>query len=143
MITTKISFTPNAKMENEKAGLVVMGSSYAGLALKSKKDGIYLVQIHCKDAAKGKPENETLLMRFSAPAIHLRVNVRNGGLCTFSYSVDGITFTTAGEDFASEPGRWKGAKVGLFCSRETQTNDSGYADVDWFRLEPLISPSSK
>src|SRR5690606_25913484 len=31
-ITTKITFTPNAKLENEKTGLVVMGLSYAALS---------------------------------------------------------------------------------------------------------------
>ena len=44
MATAKLSFKPNERIENEKAGLVVMGYSYNGLALKSKKDGIYLVQ---------------------------------------------------------------------------------------------------
>ena len=39
MVTTKLTFKPNTKLENEKAGLVVMGFSYAGLALKSRKDG--------------------------------------------------------------------------------------------------------
>ena len=34
-----------------------------------------------------------------------------------------------------EVGRWKGAKMGLFCTRQTQINDSGYADVDWFRVD--------
>ena len=34
----------------------------------------------------------------------------------------------------SEPGQWIGAKVGLFCTRSAQTNDSGQAVVDWFRV---------
>src|SRR5688500_19517608 len=52
MVTTKIMFTPNKNLE-EKAGLVVMGFSYAGLALKNKKDGIYLVYTVCKGAQHG------------------------------------------------------------------------------------------
>jgi beta-xylosidase len=58
MATTKISFKPNERIENETAGLVVMGYSYNGLALKSKKDGIYLVQTLGKDAVKGNSESE-------------------------------------------------------------------------------------
>ncbi len=43
LVTTKLIFSPNAKLENEKTGLIVAGLSYANIALKSKKDGIYLV----------------------------------------------------------------------------------------------------
>lgn len=137
MVTTKLTFTPNTKLANEKAGLVVMGFSYAGLALKNKKDGIYLVQTVCKDAVKGKEEKETTILKMTAPTAYLRVKVTKGGKCDFSYSLDGKTFSTAGEGFTAEVGRWIGAKVGLFCTRETQINDSGYADVDWFRVEPV------
>ena len=49
--------------------------------------------------------------------------------------LDGKTFKNIPEKFTAQPGRWIGAKVGLFCTRETQTNDSGYADFDWFRVD--------
>ncbi len=38
-------------MEQEKAGLVVMGFSYAGLALKSEKESISLVHLLARGAA--------------------------------------------------------------------------------------------
>ncbi len=136
--TTRLSFTPNAKLRNEKAGLVVMGFSYAGLSLKSQKDGVYLVYTLCNGAEKGQREKETLVTKLSDAAVAwLRVAVTKGGQCRFSYSLDGKTFTAAGEMFTAEVGRWKGAKLGLFCTRETTTNDSGYADFDWFRVEPV------
>ncbi|MXV14481.1 glycoside hydrolase family 43 protein [Hufsiella ginkgonis] len=137
MVTTKLTFTPNPKLENEKSGLVVMGYSYAGVSLKSKKDGIYLVYTHCKDADGGKPENESTLGKITVPTVWFRVKVTAGAACRFSYSTDGTQFTDAGDEFTAETGRWTGAKVGLFCTRETQINDSGYADVDWFRVEPV------
>jgi beta-xylosidase len=137
MATTKLTFKPNTKLENEKAGLTVMGFSYAGLALKSKKDGIYLVHTLCKDAEKGKEEVEKELLKMTDATAYLRVKVTKGGKCQFSYSLDGKTFTNTGEEFTAEVGRWKGAKVGLFCTRQTQINDSGYADVDWFRVQPV------
>ncbi|MBE7169256.1 MAG: glycoside hydrolase 43 family protein [Williamsia sp.] len=136
MVTAKLSFTPNPKLENEKAGLVVMGFSYASLALKSKKDGIYLVHTLCKDAVKGREEKEETLIKMTQPVVYLRVKVGKGAKCSFSYSLDGNGFTNAGTEFTAEVGRWIGAKMGLFCTRETQTNDAGYADVDWFRVEP-------
>ena len=133
-VTTKLTFTPNPKLENEKAGLTIMGFSYANVAVKSKKDGIYLVFTVGKDAEKGKAESEQVVTKLSSPTVHLRVKVSKGGKCDFSYSTDGAIFTNTGNTFTAEVGRWKGAKVGLFCTRETQTNDSGYADVDWFRV---------
>ena len=138
MVTTKIMFTPNKNLE-EKAGLVVMGFSYAGLALKNKKDGIYLVYTVCKGAQNGKEEIEKEIMKMSSPTAYLRVTIRKGAKCNFSYSLDGENFTTVDDVFQADVGRWIGAKVGLFCIRTSQINDSGYADVDWFRVEPATS----
>jgi hypothetical protein len=44
-------------------------------------------------------------------------------------------FIPIGEKFNAREGLWIGAKVGLFCTRPKPLNDSGYADVDWFRVE--------
>jgi beta-xylosidase len=133
--TTKLVFHPNARLENEKAGLTVMGFSYASLGLESKKDGIYLVYTDGRDADKGNAEKESSLQKINGNTIYLRVKVSAGAKCQFSYSFDGIQFTDALTLFQAEPGRWKGAKLGLFCTREVITNDSGYGDFDWFRIE--------
>ncbi|HWI94238.1 MAG TPA: glycoside hydrolase 43 family protein [Flavisolibacter sp.] len=137
MVTTKMNFMPNTKLENEKAGLAIMGLSYANISVKSKKEGIFLVYSVCKDADKGKAEKETLVKKLNSSEIYLRVQIIKGGKCNFYYSEDGTTFTKAGEEFTAEVGRWIGAKVGIFCTRETQINDSGWSDFDWFRVEPL------
>lgn len=135
-VTTKLSFTPNAKLENERAGLTIMGLSYAAIAVKSTKQGNQLIYGVCKDADKGKVEDEQVLTQLTGKEVYLRVRVDKGGLCSFSFSLDGQNYTIAGASFKAEPGRWKGAKVGLFCTRETPNNDSGYADFDWFRITP-------
>lgn len=137
MVTTKLTFTPNPKLENEKTGLTIMGFSYASIGFKSKKDGIYLVYTLCKDADKGKVEKETDIMKAPASTVYCRVSVIKGGLCQFAYSFDGTTFTKVGNVFTAEVGRWIGAKVGIFCTRQTQINDSGFADFDWFRVTPI------
>ncbi len=135
MATTKLSFTINPKLENEKVGLTIYGLSYAYLAVKSKKDGLYLVYTVCKNADKGKAEIEKQLIKLDSKDIYLRVNVSKGAKCQFSYSKDGIAFIAIEDVFEATPGKWIGAKVGLFAVREQQTNDSGYADFDWFRVE--------
>jgi beta-xylosidase len=137
MVTAKMTFKPNTKLENEKAGLAIMGLSYAWLGLKNKADGIYLLYAICKNADKGNKENETSIMKLSDATVFFRVKVSNNAVCRFSYSLNGKDFTEVNEEFKAEAGRWIGAKVGIFCTRETQINDSGYADFDWFRIEKL------
>ena len=134
-VTAKLTFTPNPKLENEKAGLIVMGRSFASLYLKSKSDGVYVAYTICKNANKDEVENEFILTKTTKNEIYLRIKVLKDATCAFSVSLDGKKFMEIKETFHAEAGQWVGAKVGLFCTRTTQTNDSGYVDVDWFRVE--------
>ena len=137
MVTTKLKFSPNPKLEGEKTGLIIMGMSYANLAVKTNKKGISLVYTTCSGASKGNPEQEKVIIDLNQPVVYLRVKVNQGGLCQFSYSLDGQDFKNAGEIFQAVEGQWIGAKMGLFASRSSVTNDSGYADFDWFSVEPV------
>jgi len=137
LVTTKLTFNPNVKLENEKVGLIVMGQRYGYIGLRSSKDGLSLVNSICENAPNGTSEQEQVIAKGVEKTIYLRLVVKEGAKCQFSYSADGKKFIEAGSGFQAEPGRWIGAKVGLFCTRQTQTNDSGYADVDWFRIETI------
>jgi len=137
MATTRLEFKPNMKLENERAGLVVMGRSYATIGIKNKKNGLYLFSALGSDADKGKAENETVVTKLNTSTIYLRVTVTSGANCQFSYSLDGVTFIKTGNPFQSAAGQWIGAKVGLFAVRDTATNDSGSAEYDWFRIEAV------
>jgi hypothetical protein len=48
--------------------------------------------------------------------------------------MDGINFSQIGEQFIARPGKWIGAKVGIFAVRNGTARESGYADFDWFRV---------
>lgn len=137
MATTKVTFKPNPKLEDEKTGLVIMGRSYAQMSIKSKKDGLYLVYGVGLNADKGKTENEKEIVKLKTGRVQLRVKVTNGAKCQFSFSEDGSRFTDVGDSFQATAGQWIGAKLGLFAIRDTQTNDSGIAEYDWFRIEAL------
>ncbi len=137
MATTKLTFRPNPKLENEKTGLVVMGRSYANIAIKHKKDGFYLVYGTCQNADKGKTENETEITKLKSGTVYFRVKVTTGAQCQFSYSENGVNFDNAGIAFQATAGQWIGAKMGLFAVRDNQTNDSGIAEYDWFRVENI------
>ncbi len=142
---TKLKFSPYKK--GERAGLVIMGMDYATICLESTDNGLTLNQISCIGADKGKPEKVNASVAFSNSEIYLKVTIKQSkkkdsdgiyvptATCNFSYSIDGNKFTTFGETFKAREGQWIGAKVGLFCSRPKPLNDSGYADVDWFRIE--------
>jgi beta-xylosidase len=134
--TTKLQFYPNAKLVNEQCGLVVMGLSYAGLVIRNSKSGLALYYTECADVSKSKI-NDRLITTISQQPVYLRMKVDTGAVCTFSYSFDGNNFTAVDASFKAKPGRWKGAKMGIFCLRESTTNDSGYADFDWFRVTKL------
>lgn len=135
--TAKVSFYPNRKIEGERIGLVIMGSQYAFLAVESGKSESKIVYAKCDDALKGASEMEQEVESLRSNEIFFRVLVGKGALCQFSYSTDGQRFIPVGERFAAQPGKWVGAKVGFFAMRPVQTNDSGYADIDWFRVENI------
>lgn len=134
-VTTKITFKPNLKLENEKVGLVVMGMSYAAITLSSSTDGLRISYVVCKDAVKENAEMESFIQSSVADIVYFRVVVEKEAACTFYFSFDGKKFMQVGEVFHAEPGKWIGTKVGFFATRPSQTNDSGYADIDWFRVE--------
>ncbi|MGS2761661.1 glycoside hydrolase family 43 protein [Sinomicrobium sp. M5D2P9] len=133
--TTALEFQPNTKLNNEKAGLIVMGMSYAYISLESKDGEIHISQVVCEDAEHGKPERTTETVKLKGNKVQFRVEVTKGGKCTFGYSTNGRKFKSLGKTFTAVPGKWIGAKVGLFAIRDTKINDSGFADIDWFRIE--------
>lgn len=134
-VTTKLTFRPSGKLQRERTGLVIMGLSYAGLEVIYNKEDLELHYVLCRDAEKRTIPVETLLTKLSSPTVYLRVTVIEGGLCKFSYSQDGTNYTDAGANFVAHQGRWKGAKVGIHCSRDGITNDSGWTDFHWFRVD--------
>lgn len=130
--TTKLTFNPIS--EGDKVGLIIMGDSYAYLSLTKKADGIHLVYAVCNDADRRNKEYETDIKRLEVPTIYFKVKVDKNGICSFGYSSDGKKYFTAGKEFQAVPGKWIGAKVGIFCTEKIKTHDAGYADFNWFRI---------
>jgi beta-xylosidase len=133
MATTKFSFKP--RLDGERVGFIVHGADYAFVSLVKKTGGNHISFSICKEADRGNKETVQDGEKLSSSDIYFRVKVTRGAVCEFSYSEDGKAFKTIGEKLVAKPGRWVGAKLGLFCSRTVKTNDSGYADIDWFRIE--------
>ena len=135
MATTKLTF--HNRFDGEEIGFVVMGENYQYISLK-QVDGMLITRVvSCENARKGGSEKELFQQDFEGNTIFFRVKVKAGAVCRFSYSRDGKVFREVGNDFAAVPGRWIGAKVGFFALRDGMINDSGTADLDWFRIEKI------
>ena len=55
-------------------------------------------------------------------------------ICQFSFSENGKEFKEIGKPFKAQPGKWIGAKVGLFSISTQEANRGGYADVQYFQI---------
>ncbi|MFN8243037.1 MAG: glycoside hydrolase 43 family protein [Ferruginibacter sp.] len=130
--TVKCSFKPRAT--GEQTGLLLTGMDYAGISLIHKADGIYLQYIHCSGADKGTPEQNEEIVKLNGGNCYLRVQVSKTARCRFSYSLDGNRFENLPGDFTAKPGKWMGAKLGLYCMGTIKTNDNGWSEFDWFRF---------
>lgn len=130
--TTKIEFFPTCY--GDRFGLIVMGHDYAFLALVYTEEGVQLQQVRCIDASSVGAEEITDRRVVTGNSFYLRVSVEMDAVCSFSYSTDGVNYQSVGKTFRAKPGKWIGAKTGLFFTSEQVTNDSGYANIDWFRV---------
>jgi beta-xylosidase len=131
--TTKLTFSDH--QDGDKTGLLVMGNDYAYLSVYRENGTLTIGQTVCVNAANGGTETAVEKAHFDGKEVWLRVKVTEGGICRFSYSSGGIEFIPMGREFRASPGRWIGAKVGLFALSTQRCNDKGYADYDWFRIE--------
>jgi len=132
-VTTSLNLTSIAG--GEKAGLIVMGLDYAHIAIRKTAAGYQVTQSVCINADRGSAEKESAPVAVKSGAIELRVRVSEGAVCQFSYNAGGASFVNLGDPFTARQGRWIGAKVGLFAVRTGASGESGYADVDWFRVD--------
>jgi beta-xylosidase len=132
-VTTKVTFTP--RTDDEETGLIVMGLDYAYVSVKKRPEGLVVSETIVKDAEKGGQGQASSTAPLMSNTFYLRVKVSRAGVCNFSYSADGATFSSIGAPFTARQGKWIGAKVGLFAVRRGKTRETGYADFDWFRVE--------
>jgi beta-xylosidase len=131
--TAKVTLAP--RFEGEKFGLIVMGLDYSYLAVTNRAGKLFVSQASATSADKGTPERETTGVELKDRIVYLRVKVENEAMCQFSFSEDGKNFAPVGYAFKAREGKWIGAKMGLFFTRNGKFNDSGSAEVDWFRVE--------
>ena len=144
-VTAKLRFMPNPQLKErgENCGFVLMGLDYATVRLTDTPDGIMLQYIECENALKGAQEKvlETVPVRSEDVYIKMEVRpkARTGDVpdlvARFYYSFDGKRWTELTvRPFIGKPGKWIGAKFGLYCNRFASKNDSGWAQIDWINV---------
>ncbi len=137
--TATVKLTGDLRHEGEQFGLMVHGLDYGVLSLQKRKQGIILQYAHCLQADKGSLENGLDSVDIKQLVVYLRVRVIAGAQCYFGYSLDGKIFQEFTQPFTAKPGKWVGARIGVFGLRNNSTNDAGYADLDWFRVEKPLN----
>ncbi|WP_437919474.1 glycoside hydrolase family 43 protein [Sphingobacterium sp. LRF_L2] len=138
MATTKLRLIANEKLDNERVGFAVVGEDYSQLFLTQTKNGQTLSFGTCiKGLTSGKEEQQELAKVPNKSYVYLRVKISKGAICRWSYSLDNILYHPIEKDFKAKPGKWIGATLGLYATRNVQINDSGYAEVDWIKIEAL------
>jgi beta-xylosidase len=134
--TATTSMTLTATTQDARAGLVILGRTYAWVGLRH--DGEQLV-LSCRTAAVGAAEVDAAppvpLGRQHA-SVRLQVSVGPGAVCQLAADVDGRGYTPVGAPFPASQGRWIGATLGLFATAPETTGRHGTAEFDWFRVRP-------
>jgi beta-xylosidase len=108
--------------DGQKAGLCVMGNSYALCGFKKQNGYLYLF------TDVNGVLNESKL---SSAQVFLKVNICDESVYNqFSYSIDNKEFIQTGEKFQVLYGNWKGPRIGLYSFNEQEKG--GIAVFDSF-----------
>ncbi len=99
----------------EKAGLVIAGVEYSSIVVQRTNEGITITRWECTDVIRNGIETAGESAVVSPPVVYLRVHVGNNALCRFTYSTDNTHYNQLGKEFTAQPGRWIGARIGLFA----------------------------
>lgn len=134
-VSTKISLYPEDAKSGKTAGLIIMGTDYATLSISNDENGYFVKQTVAIGAIKGAEEKIISEKRLKSNSAYFKVEVSApDAMCQFSYSEDGSKFHKIGKLFKAQPGKWIGAKVGVFNVSTQEAKPGGYADVDFFKI---------
>ncbi len=131
-VTVKVDLS--LKHDRETFGLIIVGTDLTSICVEKSNNVLYVYRGF--DNNKGDPG---VAIEFPDSKVdrtlYMRIVVTKGATCQLYFSKNGHDFIEAGPTFTAKPGRWVGAKIGLFCTRTNITNDAGFADIDWIRFD--------
>jgi hypothetical protein len=112
-----------------RAGLTVLGRSYAWIGLEQQPGGPHLVSRSAE--AGGEAEKDLITPVPVDGPVRLAVTVMGGAIARFAADT-GTGWRQHGPPFAATPGGWIGATLGLFA-----TGPDGHADFEPLRITAL------
>jgi beta-xylosidase len=133
--TARLKFSFKPMHVSERFGFVMLGESYAYISIENRKEGLYIVCKENTNASGNDIETELASYPIAGKEFYFNIQVDKGGICHFSFAGKDEKFISVPSSFTMKPGRWVGAKLGLFMLRNIKTNDAGYSDLDWLRFE--------
>jgi beta-xylosidase len=108
------------------AGLIVMGEEYCAIDANRSSVG-YALRVRTKNGSSSD-------FVVNVPTLRLCVTIGEGGVCRFGTVCPDGSIKFLGPAFQARPGRWMGAKVGLYCVTTIAQQSEGYADFAGFKL---------
>jgi beta-xylosidase len=117
-----VELDPSRMAEGQVAGLCHYNRNYATIAVRRENGGL----------AIENARNQTILRGPAVAAKPLRLRSEWGldGVCRFSYSTNGMTFSSLGEPCQFGWNDYRGERIGLFSYNNT--GETGHADFDSF-----------
>jgi beta-xylosidase len=118
----------HASQDGDEAGLMIAGDEFAAYAVRRVGGQLELVF--------RRRGTEEIITALANGEVRLQVEVADGGWCSFALVTANSTRQFARKKFQAQPGKWIGAKVGIYCTGAA-TETCGYADFDYFRFSKL------
>ena len=118
----------------------------SGFACRPGRDGWKFRRARCSEPRwnyhlrLATAEENIAILDLGEPAVTLKLKVGEGGACSLGVAMNDSDFYQLGPSFQASPGRWIGAKVGIYCITTDVLDQSGFADFAWFRFGPLHCP---
>ncbi|NWL03236.1 glycoside hydrolase [Flavobacterium collinsii] len=133
--TTKVKLTTEWNTSGKKAGLLLMGQSYAYEAIAFHDEKYWVQQVIAENAINGEAEKVVAEKALLSNEVELRMKITAPEAnCQFSYSENGIDFIEIGNSVKAQKDLWIAAKIGIFATSLNNVRMGGYADFDWFRI---------
>ncbi|MBR7799524.1 glycoside hydrolase family 43 protein [Undibacterium fentianense] len=120
----------NTHINGDRAGLVLYGLHYAWIGVEKHQDHYLLQYRTCTSANLNLRCQEKIVHSkiIKRAEIHLKIALNSAGMAQFYYSEQGEHFTAFDTEFNAAPGRWVGAKVGLFHMSTSDVASSTLVD---------------
>ncbi len=139
-VVTKMEFS--SSVEGDHAGLIIYGAPCAWIGLVKTATGLRVSQFVSRAGGRADTATESAGLDVKSNAIWLAFSMTADSRAQFSYSLDGLAYTSLGDPVtvAAVKGSWIGAKFGFFALGSAtpagRSSPPAYADFNWIHVTP-------